>query len=85
MIHQHWKKHDDEAGKGNELLETTSTVGGPLIALIISVLALPWYAPVFGLLIILAGIRLSYRLLTRGWHEVEAVFIIPEHRRKRHS
>jgi hypothetical protein len=62
------------------VLGLVGAAGGPLIALIISGLALPWYVPVFGLLIILASMGICYWLFTRRLHEVEAVSIIPEHR-----
>jgi hypothetical protein len=67
------------------VLGVAGAVGGPLIALIMSGLALPWYAPVFGLLLILVGSGMCYWLVTRGSHEMEKVSIIPEHRRERHS
>jgi hypothetical protein len=54
-------------------------IGGPVIALIISGFILPWYAVVAALVIILAGILISYRMFRRGAHSVEDVSISPEH------
>lgn len=65
-------------------LGLAGAVVGPLIALIISGLALPWYVPVCGLLLILAGVGICYWLFTRSLHEVKAVSIMPE-QRQRHS
>jgi protein-S-isoprenylcysteine O-methyltransferase Ste14 len=54
-------------------------IGGPVIALIISGFILPWYAVVAALVIILAGIVISYWMFRCGAYSVEDVSISPEH------
>jgi hypothetical protein len=53
-------------------------IGGPVIALIISGFILPWYAVFIGLVIILSGFVVSYRMFKRGSRETGDVSIGPE-------
>ncbi|SRR6266508_197275 len=60
------------------MLGLVCAIGGPVIALIISVFILPWYAVIVGLALILSGFVISYRLFKRAAREAEDVSISPE-------
>jgi hypothetical protein len=61
------------------MLGLAGAIGGPVLALIISGFILPWYAVVAGLVVILSGFVISYRLFKRGVREAGDVSIGPEH------
>ncbi|MCI0390895.1 MAG: hypothetical protein MOB07_19285 [Acidobacteria bacterium] len=61
------------------MLGMTGAIVGPIIVLIISGYILPGYAVIAGLVIILLGLVIGYRLFKRRTHEAEDVSIRPEH------